>query len=66
MVNMTITQRLLTTSETMQYLSIGKTKLFKMVKEGRLNPVRIDSNLRFDKEDLDEFISRSKDKKAQK
>ena len=60
---MTITQRLLTTSETMKYLSIGKTKLFKLIKDGRLNPVRIDSNLRFDKEDLDEFISRSKDKK---
>jgi excisionase family DNA binding protein len=60
---MTIAQRLLTTSETMQYLSIGKTKLFKLIKDGRLNPVRIDSNLRFDKEDLDEFIRRSKDNK---
>jgi excisionase family DNA binding protein len=63
MANMTIAQRLLTTSETMQYLSIGKTKLFKLIKDGRLNPVRIDSNLRFDKEDLDEFIRRSKDNK---
>jgi excisionase family DNA binding protein len=61
---MTITQRLLTTNETMQYLSIGKTKLFKLIKDGKLNPVRIDSNLRFDKEDLDEFINRSKDKQA--
>ncbi len=60
---MTITQRLLTTSETMHYLSIGKTKLFKLIKDGRLNPVRIDSNLRFDKQDLDEFINRSKDRK---
>jgi excisionase family DNA binding protein len=58
---MNFIKRLLSTIETMEYLNIGKTTLFKLVKEGKLKPVKIDSNLRFDIEDLNEFIEKSKE-----
>jgi len=46
----------LSSSEACEFLGIGKTKLFKLKKEGRLPYIKIDKKLVFDKNDLVKFM----------
>ncbi|MFK0335392.1 helix-turn-helix domain-containing protein [Rhizobium sp. NPDC090275] len=48
---------LLDTKETMEVLSVGKTKLFRMIKEGELSPVKMGGSLRFRVADLEAYVS---------
>ena len=56
-----MTKRLLTEKETCNYLSIGRTKLYQLVKRRQIVPVRIDSAPRYDLNDLDQFIDKLKE-----
>ena len=56
-----MTKRLLTEKETCNYLSIGRTKLYQLVKRRQIVPVRIDSAPRYDLNDLDKFIDKLKE-----
>ena len=56
-----MTKRLLSEKETCNYLSIGRTKLYQLVKRGQIVPVRIDSAPRYDLNDLDRFIDKLKE-----
>jgi len=56
-----MTKRLLTEKETCNYLSIGRTKLYELVKRRQIIPVRIDSAPRYDLNDLDKFIDKLKE-----
>lgn len=52
-----MTKLLLDTKETMEVLSVGKTKLFRMIKEGELSPVKMGGSLRFRVTDLEAYVS---------
>nr|NIQ08086.1 helix-turn-helix domain-containing protein [Candidatus Korarchaeota archaeon] len=43
-----LTKRLLSEKEACAYLSIGRTKLYELVKRGDILPVRIDTSPRYD------------------
>lgn len=58
---MLMTKRLLTTQETLEYLGISRSYLYKLLEEKELHAVRMGSHLKFDKEDLDTLISKRKD-----
>ena len=58
-------EKLLTSKEVLDILSIGKTKLFQLIKEGILKPVSIGEkrlgakrgpSLKFKKSDIDELM----------
>jgi hypothetical protein len=53
---MTIEKKLFTSKETMAYLNLGKNSFYNLVDLGILRNVSLDSNLRFDKTDLDSLI----------
>ncbi len=50
-------KRLFTVPETREYLSIGHTTLYKLVKNGVITPIKIGKATRFDRQTLDDFIS---------
>ena len=51
-----MTQEILTTKETMEYLRITRPTLFKLIKEGKLKAVKVGHNYRIRKVDLDNFL----------
>lgn len=51
---------MLTVKETMGYLKIGRTTLYKLIKQGRIKPVKIGKKTLIDKNDLDRLIEESK------
>ena len=55
-------ERLLTVKEALKYLKVGRTTLYKLIKEGKIKPVKIGKRTLIDKNDLDRFIEESKGK----
>ncbi len=47
---------LLTTKEACEYLNISRATLYKLIREGKLKPLKIGRSTRFDRRDLDRFI----------
>ena len=50
--------RLLTKSETLRYLKISNTTLFRRVHAGEITPIRIGVSVRFDLRDLNAWVDR--------
>jgi excisionase family DNA binding protein len=44
-----------------QYLGIGRTKYFELIKKGKLRAVRIDRRVLVEHDELDAFIARLRD-----
>jgi excisionase family DNA binding protein len=55
-------QKLLTVIETCEVLRISRSKLYHLVEDGELKPVKIGKKVLFDEKDLQKFIERSKKK----
>ena len=55
-----IMSRLMKIKQAAEYLSISERKLWNLSKSGRILTVRIDRSVRFDRDDLDAFISDAK------
>jgi len=55
-------QKLLTVIETCEVLRISRSKLYHLVEDGELKPVKIGKKVLFDEKDLMRFIERSKRK----
>jgi len=53
-------ERLLTVKEALKYLKVGRTTLYKLIKEGKIKPVKIGKRTLIDKNDLDRLIEESK------
>ena len=51
-------KKLLTISETADRLSLGKSKTYELIQEGRLNAVRIGRAVRIEVGELDRFVER--------
>lgn len=51
---------LLTTKEVMRFLSVSRTTLWRMVKDGELPAFRIGGDLRYKREDIDAYLERNK------
>ncbi len=51
---------MLTVKEATQYLKISKVTLYKLIKEGKIKPVKIGKRTLIDKNDLDRLIEESK------
>lgn len=56
-----MTQRLLNTQDTIKYLGIARTMLYKLIESKELKPIKMGRDLRFDIEDLENFIKRKKE-----
>jgi excisionase family DNA binding protein len=52
--------KLMTSRQAAAYLCISERKLWDLSKSGRIQTVRIDRSVRFDRDDLDEFIADAK------
>lgn len=52
----TMSDKVLTTNEVIEYLRITKGTLFKMVKKGRVNALKVGDAYRFKKEEIDEDL----------
>lgn len=52
--------RLIKCRKAAAYLGICERKLWELEKDGRIQSVRIDRAVRFDIDDLDEFIAKAK------
>lgn len=48
----TLSRAYYTSREAQEYLRIGKSKLFQMIREGELTPYRVGARLRFDAGEL--------------
>ncbi|SMO61070.1 transcriptional regulator, AlpA family [Balnearium lithotrophicum] len=53
-------KKLLTVKEACEYLSISKATLYKLIKEGKIKPVKIGKSTRFDRQDLDRLVEELK------
>lgn len=53
-----VTQRLLTTKQTCEYLQVSVTTLWRLTKRGELTSVRVGGRAQFDVKDLDRFVRR--------
>lgn len=53
---------LMTVEDALQYLKIGKTKLYALIKEGKIRTVKIGKRTLIDPEDLKKFIESQKTK----
>jgi len=51
---------LLTVKEACEYLNISRAMLYKLIKEGKIKPIKLGKSTRFDKKDLDDFIEKAK------
>jgi len=51
-----ITKRLLDSKEAAEYLSIGRTKLYSWIKRKRIPVIKLDTSIRFDVLELDQFV----------
>lgn len=54
------TKNLITTKEAASYLCISERKLWSLSKDGKLPTVRFDRVVRYDQNDLDDFIRQAK------
>jgi excisionase family DNA binding protein len=54
--------KLLTVIETCEALRISRTKLYHLVENGDLKPIKIGKKVLFDEKDLMKFLERSKSK----
>ncbi len=52
-------EKLLTPPEAWAYLQIGRTSLYRLVKQGKLPVIRVGKLLRFRKEDLDALSTKA-------
>ena len=50
-------EQLNTVEETMSKLRVGRTKLYDLIKRGRIHPVKIDSATRFSNAEIERFIA---------
>ena len=57
-----MTDKYLSANEACEFLKIGKTKLFRLKKEGRIPFIRIDRSIFFDRDDLIKFMDSHKQK----
>ena len=55
-----IEKRLLTVKEACEYLRIGRSTLYRHIKQGKIKPVKIGKRTLIDKNDLDRLIEESK------
>ncbi len=55
-------KRLLTVKEVCEYLNVSKPTVYRLIKEGKLKPIKIGKATRFEKEDIDKFINEQKRK----
>ncbi len=55
-----IDKKLLTIKEVCEYLNVSKPTIYRLIKEGKLKPIKIGRATRFDKEDIDKFIEEQK------
>ena len=55
-----IMSKLMKIKQAAAYLCISERKLWELSKCGRIQTVRIDRSVRFDRDDLDEFIEKQK------
>ena len=55
--------KLMTSKQTAEYLCICERKLWDLQKSGSLPAVRIGRSVRFDRDDIDLFITKSKQNK---
>lgn len=53
-------KRLLTVKEVCEYLNISKPTVYRLIKEGKLKPIKIGKSTRFEKEDIDKLIEELK------
>ncbi len=53
---------IMTLEETAKYLKIGKSTLYKMVREGKIPAVKIANQWRFRKEDINKWFQEIRDK----
>lgn len=53
---------IMTLEETAKYLKIGKSTLYKMVREGKIPAVKIANQWRFRKEDIDKWLQEIRNK----
>jgi excisionase family DNA binding protein len=53
-------ERYLDVNEACEFLKMGRTKLYKLKKEGRIPYIKIDRSIYFDKNDLIEFMESHK------
>lgn len=56
MTKLTVQNRMLKSRQAAAYLGISERKLWQIEKEGRIRSARIDRVVRFDINDLDDFI----------
>ncbi len=55
-----IMSKLMKIKQAAAYLGICERKLWQLEKDGRIQSVRIDRSVRFDRDDLDAFIANAK------
>lgn len=56
----------MTIKEAHQYLNIGKTKFYDLIKEGKIKPIKIGKRTLIDPEDLKTFIKGLKEERDSK
>jgi excisionase family DNA binding protein len=60
MLEVKMEKALLTVKEACEYLNISRAMLYKLIKEGKIKPIKLGKSTRFDKKDLDDFIEKAK------
>lgn len=55
---------IMTLEETAKYLKIGKSTLYKMVREGKIPAVKIANQWRFRKDEIDEWWKKVRNKES--
>lgn len=50
---------LLTTRDTAQYLAVKLPRIYDLVRSGKLRAVRVGRQLRFKRQDIDDFVNRN-------
>jgi excisionase family DNA binding protein len=53
-------KKLLTIKEACEYLNLSRATIYKLIKEGKLTPIKIGRSTRLDKSDLDAFVESMK------
>ena len=53
-------RRLLTVNEALEYLRISRPTFYRLIKQGKIKPVKIGKRTLIDKADLDRLIEESK------
>ncbi|EDP75545.1 helix-turn-helix domain-containing protein [Hydrogenivirga sp. 128-5-R1-1] len=55
-------RRLFTVKEALEYLRISRPTFYRLIKQGKIKPVKIGKRTLIDKNDLDRLIEESKEK----